>query len=58
MKAWKFIGNLKNGEGVYLHTDGAINVEKEFRYLINATPEEKQEIYKTWPKLIERAMQR
>lgn len=58
MITWKYWGILKNGEAVYVSTEGVINVEKDHRRLVQATPEEKREIYATWPALVEKAMKR
>lgn len=38
MITWKYWGILKNGEAVYVSTEGVINVEKDHRRLVQATP--------------------
>ena len=50
----KYVGRLSNKEAGFVHTDGAIAVEKDQRHLVDATPEEKREIYRTWPGLIDK----
>ena len=52
---WKFWGNLKSGESCYVTSSGTVCVERDHRTLVQPTPEEKQEIYRTWPGLIDRA---
>ena len=42
-------GNLKNHETFYFSDAGEILVEKEHRYLVDAIPEEKEEIYRLMP---------
>lgn len=48
MKAWIFAGHLRSGEAVYREKGGSrLALEKDHKYLVNVTPEETAEIYKT-----------
>ena len=49
----KYWGKLANGKAVFIGEDGEAAVEKDFRHLITPTPEEKREIFRTWPGLID-----
>lgn len=42
-------GNLKSHETFYFSDAGEVLVEKENRYLVDATPQEKEEIYRLMP---------
>jgi len=48
VNTWILAGHLAStGEAVYWRKGGALSVEKEHQYLVDATLEEKAEIYKT-----------
>jgi len=49
----EYWGKLGNGEAVFVGKDGEAAVEKDFRHLVTPTPEEKREIFRTWPGLID-----
>lgn len=44
---WIFVGNLRSGEAIYWQRSGALAIEKDYQYLVDPTPEETAEIYKT-----------
>lgn len=46
-----FGGCLKNREAFYFDARGHFAVEKDLQHLVDATPEEKEEIYKLLPHL-------
>jgi len=50
---YKYWGKLENGEAVFIGEGGEATVEKDRRHLVTPTPEEKQEIFRTWPGLID-----
>ena len=47
MKTWTLAGHLSSGDAVYWQKGGVLAVEKEYQHLVEPTPEEKAEIYKT-----------
>ena len=49
----KYWGKLENGEAVFAGEDGEAAIEKDHRHLVTPTPQEKQEIFRTWPGLID-----
>ena len=49
---WKYRGRLNNKEAVFIEEGGKIAIEKDHHYLVDATPEEIQEIYMMWPELL------
>jgi hypothetical protein len=53
-QSWKFWGKLENGVRVYCGEAGHISVERDAVCLEKPTPEEKQEIYRRWPGLIDK----
>ena len=55
--AWKYWGRLDSKKAVFATQDGDIAVEEDHRHLIEATPEQKQEIYKTWPDLVDKVVE-
>jgi len=46
-ESYTFVGHLSNGEAVYSTKSGCLAVEKDVKYLVEPTPEERTEIYKT-----------
>ena len=46
-----FGGTLKNGEAFYFDGKGALGIEKDHMYLVDATPEEAAEIIGAHPNL-------
>ena len=44
MEDWTFVGKLKSGEKVYQSETGYYRIEKDFKYLVEPTWEEKEEI--------------
>ena len=50
---WKYHGRLNNGEAVFVRESGEIAVEKDQRYLVDATPAELFEVFQSWPELID-----
>lgn len=49
---WKYWGKLKAGGMVFVTESGRVAIERDQSYLVDATPEEKQEIYMMWPELL------
>ena len=49
---WKYWGRNERGEAVFVKRGGEIAVEKDQRYLVDASEEEKKEIFQRWPGLI------
>jgi hypothetical protein len=45
------IGHLSQTEPIYRTTDGKLAIEKDFEYLVEATPEEKSRILEIFPHL-------
>jgi len=43
MSDYKFQGTLDNGEAIYTDPEGNILIEKDHQYLVEATPDEKNE---------------
>jgi len=54
----KYWGKLENGEAVFAGEDGEAAIEKDHRHLVTPTPQEKQEIFRTWPGLIDMHLER
>ncbi len=52
--AWKYWGRLEDKRAVFVTHDGEVAVEEDHRHLVEAKPAEKQEIYRTWPELIDK----
>jgi hypothetical protein len=52
VKTCTFMGTLSSGESVFRSKDGGLGVEKDHRYLVDATPAETAEIYEKWPHII------
>jgi hypothetical protein len=47
MSKWILVGHLGNGVAVYYQKEGGLAVEKDQQHLVDPTPEERAEIYKT-----------
>jgi len=52
LKSWSYWGRLEGKKAVYVTRDGEVSIEEDHRHLVEPTPEEKQQIYMTWPGLI------
>ena len=48
---WTLGGNLSNHETFYFDAAGGLVVEKDHHYLVDATPQERDEIYRLAPYL-------
>ena len=47
MDKYTFMGSLHNGESIFYSKTDGLAIEKDHTHLVAATPEEKNEIYKT-----------